>query len=305
MRMKKTKKTEADTQEQEVYKVKKSDVPGSLAYVWKKIRHRPMAMIGLAVVVILLVLSFLSPYICKYGYKEYNMREQFAAPSLEHPFGCDEVGRDIFSRVLYGAKYTMSIGVLSTAVACVFGVILGAVAGYFGGKTDSFIMRFLDIFQSFPGILLAIAISTALGPGFEKVIIAMGISSIPGYARMMRANILTIRSSEFVEAAVSMNCGTLRVIRRHIIPNAISPLIVQVAMGIAASGLAASALSFLGFGVQAPTPEWGAMLSSARGFIRDHPHLCIFPGLFIMATVLSFNLIGDAVRDALDPKLRD
>jgi len=282
-----------------------SDKPGSLRYVWKRIRKRPMAMIGLCVVITLVVLSFLSPYICKYGYKTISMRDKFATPSWEHPFGCDELGRDILSRVLYGAKYTMSIGVLSTLVSCTFGIILGAVAGYFGGRVDGFIMRCLDVFQSFPGILLAIAISTVLGPGYEKVIIAMGISSIPGYARMMRANILTIRGSEYVEAALSMNCSTLRIIVRHIVPNAISPLIVQVAMGIAASGLAASALSFLGFGVQAPTPEWGAMLSSARNYIRDYPHLCIFPGLFIMATVLSFNLIGDAVRDALDPKLRD
>lgn len=285
--------------------VKKSDVPGSLAYVWKKIRKRPSAMIGLVVIVALVVLSFISPYICKYDYKAISMKDKFLTPSLEHPFGTDELGRDILSRVLYGAKYTMSIGLFSTAIACFFGMITGSIAGYFGGKVDSFIMRFLDIFQAFPGILLAIAISTVLGPGFEKVIIAMGISSIPGYARMMRANILTIRGSEYVEAATGMNCTTTRIIVRHIIPNAISPLIVQVAMGIAASGLAASALSFLGFGVQAPTPEWGAMLSSARSYIRDYPHLCIFPGMFIMITVLSFNLIGDAVRDALDPKLKD
>lgn len=286
-------------------RLSKSDVPGSLSYVWKKIRKRPTAMIGLIVVVTLLILSFISPYICEYDFKAISMREKFDTPSLEHPFGCDELGRDILSRVLYGAKYTMSIGFLSTFVSCILGVILGSVAGYFGGKVDNFIMRFLDIFQSFPGILLAIAISTVLGPGFDKVIIAMGISFIPGYARMMRANILTIRGSEYVEAATAMNCSTLRIVVRHIIPNAISPLIVQVAMGIAASGLAASALSFLGFGVQAPTPEWGAMLSSARNYIRDYPHLCIFPGLFIMITVLSFNLIGDAIRDALDPKLRD
>lgn len=284
---------------------KRSEKPGSLAYVWSKIRKRPLAMVGLAFLIVLMLLSFLSPYICAYGYKSISMRDAFASPSWEHPFGCDELGRDILSRVLYGAKYTMSIGVFSTAISCVLGILVGSVAGYFGGKIDSFLMRFLDVFQSFPGILLAITISAVLGPGFEKVIIALGISSIPGYARMMRANILTIRSSEYVEAATSMNCSTFRIIAKHIIPNAISPLIVQVAMGIAASGLAASALSFLGFGVTAPTPEWGAMLSSARGYIRDYPHLCIFPGMFIMGTVLSCNLVGDAIRDALDPKLRD
>ena len=262
-------------------------------------------MAGLIFVVVLLVLSFISPWICPYSYKTISMKEQFALPSWQHPFGCDELGRDILSRVLYGAKYTMSVGVFSTGFACIFGVVLGSVSGYFGGKVDNLIMRCLDVFQSFPGILLAITLSTVLGPGFEKVIIAMGIAYMPSYARMMRASILTIRNSEYIEAATAMNCSTLQIVTRHIIPNAISPLIVQVAMGIANAGLSASSLSFLGFGVKATTPEWGAMLSSARGFIQDYPHLCIFPGMFIMATVLSFNLVGDAVRDALDPKLKD
>lgn len=285
--------------------IKKTEVPGSLPYVWKKIRKRPLAMIGLIFVVGLLVTSFISPWICTYSYKAISMREAFVLPSWKHPFGCDELGRDILSRVLYGAKYTMSVGVFSTMVSCVFGVILGAIAGYFGGKVDNFIMRCLDIFQAFPGILLAIALSTALGPGFEKVIIAMGIAFIPVFARMMRAKILSIRGAEYVEAATAMNCSTFRIVSRHIIPNAISPLIVQVAMSIANSGLAASSLSFLGFGVDATTPEWGAMLSTGRAFLRTYPHLCFFPGLFIMASVLSFNLVGDAIRDALDPKLKD
>lgn len=283
----------------------RSEVPGSLPYVWKKIRTRRLAMAGLIFVAVLLVLSFISPLICPYSYKAISMKEKFALPSWEHPFGCDELGRDILSRVLYGAKFTMSVGVFSTGFSCIFGIVLGSVAGYFGGKVDGFIMRCLDVFQSFPGILLAITLSTVLGPGFEKVIIAMGIAYMPSYARMMRANILTIRNSEYIEAATAMNCSTLQIVTRHIIPNAISPLIVQIAMGIAGAGLSASSLSFLGFGVKATTPEWGAMLSSARGFIQDYPHLCIFPGIFIMATVLSFNLVGDAIRDALDPKLKD
>lgn len=283
----------------------RSEVPGSLPYVWKKIRTRRLAMAGLIFVAVLLVLSFISPLICPYSYKAISMKEKFALPSWEHPFGCDELGRDILSRVLYGAKFTMSVGVFSTGFSCIFGIVLGSVAGYFGGKVDGFIMRCLDVFQSFPGILLAITLSTVLGPSFEKVIIAMGIAYMPSYARMMRANILTIRNSEYIEAATAMNCSTLQIVIRHIIPNAISPLIVQIAMGIAGAGLSASSLSFLGFGVKATTPEWGAMLSSARGFIQDYPHLCIFPGIFIMATVLSFNLVGDAIRDALDPKLKD
>lgn len=279
--------------------------PGSFAYIWKRISHNPGAMLGLFFVIALFILSFISPYICKYDYSEIVMKERYALPSLKHLLGCDEVGRDILSRILYGAKYTLSIGILSTAVSCILGVILGAIAGYFGGMVDTLIMRALDIFQAFPNILLAIAISAVLGAGFDKVIYAIGISGIPNFARMMRANILTVRNSEFIEAATSINCSTLRIIAHHVIPNAISPLIVQVAMGIASAALAASGLSFLGFGVQAPTPEWGAMLASARGYMRDYPHMVIIPGLFIMLTVLSFNLVGDAIRDALDPKLRD
>ncbi|MCD8020166.1 MAG: ABC transporter permease [Clostridiales bacterium] len=282
-----------------------SERPGSFSYIWRKIRKNPGAMLGLIFVIALFVLSFLSPYICKYGYDEIVMKSRFALPSLDHLLGCDEVGRDILSRILYGAKYTLSIGILSVAVSCVLGVILGAIAGYFGGIVDTLIMRFLDVFQAFPNILLAIAISAVLGSGFDKVIYAIGISGIPNFARMMRANILTVRNSEFIEAATSINCTTFRIILHHVIPNAISPLIVQVAMGIASAALSASGLSFLGFGVQAPIPEWGAMLASARGYMRDYPHMVIIPGLFIMLTVLSFNLVGDAIRDALDPKLRD
>ncbi len=286
-------------------KPKKSNKPGSLPYVWNRIRKRPLAMTGLIFVTALFVLSFISPYLLKYGWETIDMRARYQMPSLQHLLGTDELGRDELARILYGAKYTISIGFVSTGVSVVLGIIVGATAGYFGGRVDNFIMRCLDVFQAFPGILLAIAISAVLGPGFTKVIIAMGISGLSGYARMMRANILSIRSSEYVEAATSINCTTGRIILRHIIPNAISPLIVQMAMGIASAGLQASALSFLGFGVEAPTPEWGSMLSSARSFIRDYPHMCVIPGIFIMLTVLSFNLVGDAIRDALDPKLRD
>lgn len=279
--------------------------PGSLPYIWNKVRKNPAAMVSIVIVVLLLVLSFISPYICKYGWAEIHIRSQFQGPSAEHLLGCDEVGRDILSRVLYGAKYTMSIGIIATAVSFTLGVLVGSVAGYFGGAVDSFLMRFLDIFQSFPDILLAIALATAFGQGFDKIILALGITRVPMYARMMRANILTVRSSEYIEAATSINCSTPRIIMKHVIPNAISPLIIQVTMGIANAGLQASSLSFLGFGVQPPTPEWGSMLATARNFIRDYPHMIIIPGIFIMITVLCFNLIGDAVRDALDPKLRD
>ena len=286
-------------------KSRASDKPGSLAYVGKYLLHSPSAMVGLCFLVGIMILSFLTPFIFKYGFRELNIRAQYSTPTLEHPFGCDEVGRDIMVRVLYGAKYTISIGIFATAGGGLMGVILGAIAGYRGGLVDSFIMRFLDVFQSFPAILLAIAIAAVLGPGYWKVILACGITGIPGYARMMRANILTVRGSEYIEAAKSIGCKESRVVVKHVIPNAFSPMIVSLAMGVANAGLAASSLSFLGFGVVPPTPEWGSMLSTARTYILEHPHMVIFPGLFIMLTVLSFNLVGDAIRDALDPKLRD
>ncbi len=279
--------------------------PGSLPYIWKRISHDTGAMIGLCAVCAILVLSLLSPIIFKHDYAVVNMMDKYAAPSWNHLFGADELGRDILSRVFFGARYTLSIGFLSVAISASFGIVLGAIAGYFGGMTDSIIMRFLDVFQAFPQMLLAIALSAVLGTGLDKCILALGISGIPNFARMIRANIMTIRDTEYVEAAVSINCSKLRIISKHVVPNAISPMIVQISMSIAGSGLAASSLSFIGLGVQPPKPEWGAMLASARNYIRDYPHMVIIPGIFIMITVLSFNLIGDAIRDALDPKLKD
>lgn len=281
-----------------------SQKPGSFSYVMNRVKKNVPAMMGIVFLVVLLVLSFLSPYILKYDYATPNMSQRYALPSLEHLLGCDEIGRDILARILYGARYTLFIGIAATAISCVVGVVFGVLAGYFGGWVDDIIMRFLDVFQSFPAILLSLSLVAILGPGFGKVIFSVGISGAPMFARMMRANILSIRSSEYLEAAASINCSTARIMAKHVVPNAISPIIVQVAMNISGAALAASSLSFLGFGVSVTTPEWGAMLSSARQFMREYPHMVIVPGAFLMFVVLSFNLIGDAVRDALDPKLR-
>lgn len=284
---------------------KKMARTGSALYVWQKICQNPLALAGVIVICAMIVLSLISPYILKYDYSTIDMTSAYATPSLEHPFGCDDLGRDILARILYGARYTLSVGVLSVLISASVGVALGAIAGFFGGVTDQIIMRLLDIMAAFPQLLLAIAVSAVLGTGFDKCIYALGISGIPRFARMMRANILTVRNQEFVEAATSITCSKARIIIKHVIPNAIAPLIVEISMSIAAAGLAASSLSFIGLGVTPPTPEWGAMLSSARNFIRRSPHMIMFPGLFIMLSVLSFNLIGDAIRDALDPKLKD
>ena len=261
-------------------------------------------MFGLIVIVALMILSFLIPYISPYSYRGMDIRSQYMKPCLAHPFGCDEIGRDILTRIIYGARYTISLGFFITLFGATIGIIVGALAGYFGNWVDTVLMRFLDVWQSCPSILLAIAMAAVLGRGYWQLIVACGVTSIPHFARLMRANILSIRGMEYIEAATSINCSTKRIILRHVLPNAFSPMIVQIAMDMASAGLTAAGLSFLGFGVQPPTPEWGSMLSSAREFIRAYPHMVTFPGLAIMLVVLCLNLVGDALRDALDPRLR-
>jgi len=286
-------------------KYDRSKKPGSLPYIWKKISKNPGAMIGLCLLCLIIIMSFLSPYILKHSFSRVNMAIRFSTPNLDHLFGTDELGRDIMARAFYGARYTLAIGFGAVLIAGSVGILIGSVAGYFGGVLDYLLMRMLDVMQSFPGLLTAIAVSVVLGTGVVNSIIAIGISFTPPFARLMRANILSIRGSEFIEAATLINCSTPRVIFKHVIPNSISPLIVHTSMSIAQAGLVVSTLSFLGLGVKPPTPEWGSMIASARNYIRESPHMVIIPGLFIMMTVLSLNLIGDAIRDALDPKLKD
>lgn len=279
--------------------------PGSMKYVWRSVSHNKGAMAGMILMLVVIVLCILSPYICRYDYAKVTMADAYQAPGAAHLFGTDSMGRDLLSRVLYGARYTLIIGITATAVSAVLGILMGAAAGYFGGFVDSCLMRFLDIFQAFPTLILAMAFCAIFGSGVDKCIWALGITGIPGFARLMRANILRIVNMEYIEAARTVNCPTWKIILNHIIPNAISPIIVEIAMTISRNGLTSSSLSFLGMGVQEPKPEWGAMLSQARDFMRDYPHMVIIPGLFIVVTVLSFNLIGDAFRDALDPKFKD
>lgn len=286
-------------------KLKKKARAGSMRYVWQKIYKNPLSLASVIIVGLMIVLSFISPFILKHNYATISMENMHALPSLLHPFGCDELGRDILARILFGARYTLAVGFLSVLISATAGIALGAAAGYFGGFIDQLVMRLLDVMAAFPQLLLAIAISAVLGTGFDKCIYALGISGIPKFARMMRANILAIRNQEFIEAATSIKCSQLRIIIKHVIPNAFAPVIVEISMSIAGAGLAASSLSFIGLGVQPPAPEWGAMLASARNYIRHYPHMTMFPGIFIMLSVLSFNLIGDTIRDALDPKLKD
>lgn len=273
--------------------------------VLKQLSRNKMAMLGLIILVIEIILAVLAPFIAPYDYTLMDMTSMFATPSAKHWFGCDDLGRDIFSRVLIGARYSLSCGIFATALAVVIGMTIGSIAGFFGGRVDNITMRILDVIQAIPGMLMMIVISAVLGPGFVNTIIAMAFGSIPGMARMLRAQMLKVRESEYIEAAVSINCSKLRIVLSHLIPNCMSPMIVQATMGVAQTITLAAGLSFIGLGIQPPIPEWGAMLSGARQFIRQAPHLVIFPGLAIAVTVLALNLMGDGLRDALDPKLKN
>ena len=273
--------------------------------VMKQMSKNKLAMIGLAIFIIEIAVAILAPYISPYSYTKMDMTACFATPSATHFFGCDDMGRDIFSRVLYGARYSISIGILAVGFAVVIGCVIGAIAGYFGGQVDNLIMRLLDIIQAIPGMLMMIVISAVLGPGYFNTIIAMSFGTIPGMARMLRAQMLKERTNEYIEAATSINCSTFRIIFHHLIPNCLSPIIVQATMGVGQTITLAAGLSFIGLGVQPPIPEWGAMLSASRQFMRQAPHLVVFPGLAIAVTVLALNLMGDGLRDALDPKLKN
>lgn len=279
--------------------------PGSWKYIWSSVSHNKGAVFGMIFLLAIIVLSLISPFICRYSYSATDFVNMKSWPSLTHLFGTDDLGRDILSRVLYGARYTLIIGIISTLLSAVIGIVMGAIAGYFGGIVDSSLMRFLDIFQAFPSLVLAMAFCAVFGTGVDKCILALGITGVPGFARLMRANILRIRNMEYIESATTINCPTWKIISNHIIPNAISPIIVEVAMSISRNGLASSSLSFLGLGVQEPKPEWGQMLAATRNYIRDYSYMVIIPGIFIVLTVLSFNLLGDAFRDALDPNFKE
>ena len=233
-----------------------------------------------------------------------NMRIRLNSPNWQHLFGTDSLGRDMFSRVLYGARYSLSIGFGGSIIAACLGITLGAIAGFYGGWWESIIMRFAEIMSSIPGILLGMVIMSSLGATLQSLIICVGVTSIPIYIRMTRASILSVRDQEFVEAARAIGFPNRRIIVTQILPNGMSPLIVTFSMSLGMMIMAASGLSFLGFGIKAPLPEWGTLISGGREFARNSSYLLTFPGVMIMGTVLAFNMIGDGLRDALDPKLK-
>ena len=273
--------------------------------VWRRLTKNKAAMFGLGIVGVLVLSAIFADFIAPFGYAEQDLLNRFARPSGTHWLGTDELGRDIFSRIIHGSRISLFVGLLVIVFSVMFGGILGSIAGFYGGKTDNIIMRFTDIILAIPNLLLAIAVLAALGNSLRNVVIAVSIGSMPQYARILRASVLTLRDQEFVEAARASGANDLRLITRHIVPNALAPIIVQATLGVAGAILVVAGLSFLGIGLTPPSPEWGAMLSSGREFIRDHPHLTTFPGLAIMIVILGLNLFGDGLRDALDPKLKD
>lgn len=275
-----------------------------LVEIWQRLRRNKMAMIGLAILIMLALGAIFADIICDYDTMviKQDIANRLQGPSAQHWFGTDEFGRDIFSRVVYGTRISLLIGFVAVAIAMVIGVLLGAFSGYYGATVDNIIMRLMDILLSIPQIILAIAIVAVLGNGLFNLMLAVGISSIPHYARIVRASVLSVKDQEFIEAAKAAGSSDLRIIFKHIIPNCLAPIIVQATLGVAMAILTAAGLSFVGLGISPPTPEWGSMLSSARSYIRDYAYMTMFPGLAIMITIFALNVLGDGLRDALDPK---
>ena len=293
--------------------VKNADIANEEVYTgrsmaqetWRRLKKNKGAMFGIAFLLLLVLATIVASFIFDYDKDIIAMtKDRFLPPSWEHPFGTDNMGRDIFKRVLYGAKYSLVLSFGATALGLAVGLFFGAIAGYYGGAVDNIIMRFTDIFYSIPYIMLAVVVVSLLGTSMASLLIAMALGSFAGFARVARASIMTVRDMEYVESGYAIGLPTWKRILKHIIPNCLSPIIVQTTLRVGSNIISASSLSFLGVGITPPTPEWGAMLSDGRSYIRSSGWMCLFPGLAIMFTVLALNLLGDGLRDAMDPKLK-
>ena len=273
--------------------------------IWRQLRKNKLSVVALFVLIVMVLIAILAPVLAPYSYTKQDAKLSNAPPSSEHLLGNDKLGRDILSRLIYGSRQSLQMGVIAIAIAATIGILIGAVAGFYGGWVDNLIMRLLDIYQAIPMFLLCVALAAVMGPSLRNAIIALGIAIVPGFARMMRASVLTVREKEYVEAARAINKNDSIIILKHIMPNAIGPLIVQITMGVGSCILSGAALSFIGLGAQPPIPEWGAMISDARSTMRQYPTHAIYPGICIMICVLSCNLLGDGLRDALDPRLKN
>ena len=280
----------------------KPSSPGREA--WLRLKRNRLAVVGMVILALLVLIAIFAKWLAPYSYAEQDYDAILLKPCAEHPFGTDDLGRDIFSRVIYGTQISFPIGFLCVAVAYTFGGILGALAAYFGGKTDMIIMRIMDVFQSIPPMLMAIAVAASLGTGVINLVLAISISTLPARSRIVRSAILSVKNSDYVESARAIGASSVRQLLKYMLPNALGPILTNMTFSIATAILTVSSLSYLGLGIAPPTPEWGAMLSAGRSLIRLAPHVLIFPGVAIMITVLALNLFGDGLRDALDPRLK-
>jgi peptide/nickel transport system permease protein len=274
------------------------------AIAWGQFKRSRGGMVGGMVAVMLVVIAFLSPWIVPYDPIQPNTKDRLQSPSLNHLFGTDKFGRDIFSRVIAGTPNSLKMGLIAVAIGATVGTFLGLVAGYYRGPISVSILMFADAMLAFPSILLALSIVAALGPGLTNTMIAVGVSWIPGFIRIVRASVLSVKELSYVEAARVTGSGDMRIILRHILPNVLAPVIVLCTLGVAGAILIGASLSFLGLGAQPPTPEWGAILNDGRSILRQAPWVATFPGIAIMITVLAMNLLGDGLRDALDPRMK-
>lgn len=288
--------------QESLFEEKKSSLLKETLY---RLSRNRLAMIGAVILLLLCLVAIFADVIAPYGMDEQNYSAVFVTPCREHLFGTDNLGRDIFSRVVYGSRISLLIGICTALFSALLGTIVGAIAGYCGGRIEDLIMRLMDILLAIPSTLLAISVLATLGPGLFNTVLAVSISSLASYARIVRASILSVKEEDYVEAARALGASGYRIVLLHILPNCIAPIIVQVTLGVARAIMEVSSLSFIGLGIQLPIAEWGAMLCAARPYIRDHWHMVLFPGLAIMATVFGLNLAGDGLRDALDPRLKD
>ena len=270
----------------------------------RQVIRNPGILFGTAVIVFLIFVAVFAGFIAPHDPTETHLKDRLSSPSPEYPLGTDHLGRCILSRIIYGTRISLSVGVLVIGASLLLGLLLGTIAGYYGGIFDDLIMRIVDGFLAFPSMFLALAIAGALGPSLTNLMIALIVVEWTSYARVVRGSILSIKDQMFVAAARGLGAGDIYLLTRHVLPNTLSPLIVMATLGVGYIILTAAGLSFLGLGVQPPTPEWGAMLNDGRLFMRSAPHIMIFPGLAIMITVLAFNFLGDGLRDVMDPRLK-
>ena len=271
---------------------------------WRSFKKSKVSLVGAGIVIFFIILAVIGPFIAPQGINEQDLTKRLLAPSADHWFGTDDFGRDIFSRIIHGARISLWVGFFSVILSVIIGSLLGIIAGYYGRWVDTIISRIFDIMLAFPSMLLAIAVVSVLGPSLQNALIAIAIINVPNFGRLIRSKVLSVKEEEYIVAAKAIGMRDARILFSHILPNSITPIIVQGTLAIATAIIEAAALGFLGLGAQAPAPEWGKMLADARKFLLNAPWTMIFPGLAIMLTVLGFNLMGDGLRDALDPKMK-